>query len=199
MTKSIYSTRDAFDCYVYYLALKRHFTSNYDFVKYNGKVNARVDAFENRKDKFFFFKLSKRKDYKEFILANLLKKPNAWAGSLVDSPEAEEVYADWTKRQQSLTYVFKNELDELNEDDFNSNILVEDGEYPKLLSLYNRKLVSLETLIVLDGLTNCFKYWDKSIRDTIIWPEICKLAKNYAPFMSYDRDKMKKLIVEKYK
>jgi hypothetical protein len=162
-------------------------------------VNARVDAFENRKDKFFFFKLSKREDYKGFILANMLKKPNVWAGTLVDSPEAEEVYADWAKRQQSITYVFKNELDELDEDDFNVNILVEDGEYPKLLSLYNRKLVSLETLIILDGLTNCFKYWDKSIRDTIIWPEICKLAKNYAPFMSYDRDKMKKLIVEKYK
>ena len=92
MSSSVYSTRDAFETYVYYLALKRHFTSNYDFVKYNGKVNARVDAFERRKDKFFFFKLSKRKDVKNFILANLLLKPDAWAGSLVDSPEADKVY-----------------------------------------------------------------------------------------------------------
>ena len=59
MTK-LYSTRDAYDIYVYYLAMKRHFTSNYDFKQYNGKVKANVMSFENRKDKFFFYKLSKK-------------------------------------------------------------------------------------------------------------------------------------------
>ena len=56
MTQSLYSSKDAFEVYICYLAMKRHFTSSYDYFKYNGKVNARVDAFENRKDKFFFFK-----------------------------------------------------------------------------------------------------------------------------------------------
>jgi hypothetical protein len=66
---SIYSTKDAFAMYIYYLALKKHFTSNYDFFKYNGKVTASIDAFENRNDKYHFYKLSKRSDGKEFILA----------------------------------------------------------------------------------------------------------------------------------
>jgi hypothetical protein len=69
---SVYSTQDAFAIYMYYLALKRHFTTDYDFFKYNGKVKSSQQAFENRKDKFFFYKLSKRKDAKEFILANVI-------------------------------------------------------------------------------------------------------------------------------
>ena len=133
---SMYSTRDAFELYSYYMAIKKHFTSTYDFVKYGGKMRLTVDGFENRKDKFFFYKLSKRKDAKDFILANILKKPDLWIGNLIDSHEAEEVYTEWSKRQQSLTYTFKNDLDELD-DDFNANIVVEDGAYPKLLSLFN--------------------------------------------------------------
>ena len=116
MTKSLYSTQDAFDVYICYLALKRHFSSNYDYFKYNGKVNARIDAFENRKDKFFFFKLAKRKDYKDFLLANMVNNPDVWVGDLVDSQTANETFTEWSKRQQSLGYVFGNELDELNED-----------------------------------------------------------------------------------
>jgi len=197
LSSSVYSTRDAFETYVYYLALKRHFTSNYDFVKYNGKVNARVDAFERRKDKFFFFKLSKRKDVKNFILANLLHKPDAWAGSLVDSPEADKVYTEWSKRQQSLSYLFKSDLDELD-DDFNSNIIVENGQYPRVLSLYNKKRISIESLVILGDLTGCFKYWDKSITDTIVYPSINKTVNNYKPFIDYDKVKMKKIVLDKY-
>ena len=47
---SMYSTRDAFELYSYYMAIKKHFTSTYDFVKYGGKMRLTVDGFENRKD-----------------------------------------------------------------------------------------------------------------------------------------------------
>ena len=57
-----------------------------------------------------------------------------------------------SKRQQSLSYVFGNELDELDED-FNTNFVVEDGQYPRILSLYNMKRVSIETLVILNDLT----------------------------------------------
>jgi len=156
-----------------------------------------VDGFENRKDKFFFYKLSKRKDAKDFILANILKKPDLWIGNLIDSHEAEEVYTEWSKRQQSLSYTFKNDLDELD-DDFNANIVVEDGEYPKLLSLFNRRRVCIETLIIIDELTGCFKYWEKNIRDTIVFPDINKTVNNYKPFIDYDKAKMKKIVLDKY-
>ena len=197
MTKSLYSTKDAFDVYICYLALKRHFTSSYDYFKYNGKVNARIDAFENRKDKFFFFKLAKRKDYKDFLIANLVANPEVWIGDLVDSETANDNFMQWSKRQQSLSYVFGNELDELDED-FNTNFVVEDGQYPRVLSLYNMKRVSIETLVILNDLTKCFKYWDKAINDTIVYPSINNIVKTYGPFLNYDKVKMRKICLDKY-
>jgi hypothetical protein len=198
MTGQLYSTRDAYDIYVYYLALKRHFTTNsYDYFKYNGKVKANAMSFENRKDKFFFYKLSKKKDAKEYILANMLKNPNVWAGDLVDE-KAEAIYSSWLKRKQSLTYQFKSDIVELD-DEFNKNFIVEDGQHPRLLKLYMMNRVSLETLVILCDLTGCLKHWEKNISDTIVFPDINRLVGKYSPFLQYDKPKMKRILLDKYK
>jgi hypothetical protein len=71
-----------------YQALKLHFTQeSYDFFKYNGKTNVSVTTFENRKDKYHFYKLSRRLAQKEdmidFIVANLVEDEKTWVGSLL--------------------------------------------------------------------------------------------------------------------
>jgi len=194
---SMYSTTDAFDIYVYYLALKRHFTSNYDFFKYNGKVKANAMSFENRKDKFFFYKLSKKKEAKDsIILANMLANPNAWAGELLDD-KAESIYKEWIKRKQSLTYQFKSDIINLD-DDFNDNFVVHDGQHPRLLKLYMMNDISLETLVMICDITNCIGHWEKNISDTIVFPDINKLVRKYRPFLDYDKPKMRKILLDKY-
>lgn len=194
---ALYSTRDAFNTYVDYLALKRHFTSSYDYFKYNGKVKANAMSFENRKDKFFFYKLSKRKDSRDYILANMLENPNVWAGDLVDD-KAEIVYADWLKRKQALTYQFKSDIVELNED-FNSNFIVENGQHPRVLRLYSMNQISLESLVILCDTTGCLKYWESSIKDTIVFPDINRLVRKYKPFLEYDKLKLKKILLDNFK
>jgi hypothetical protein len=194
---SVYSTQAAFEIYIYYLALKRHFTTDYDFFKYNGKVKASQQAFENRKDKFQFYKLSKRKDAKEFILANMIYEPTLWIGDLLDNEKAEEVFTEWTKRQQTLSYVFKNDLSELN-DDFNSNLLVNDGQHPRLLQLYNMRRVNVETLVIIDDLVHNFSYWERKIADPIIFPSINKFVGKVRPFIRYDKSKMKAILLDRF-
>ena len=185
---TMYSTTDAFDIYVYYLALKRHFTSNYDFFKYNGKVKANAMSFENRKDKFFFYKLSKKKEAKDIILANMLANPNAWAGELLDD-KAESIYKEWIKRKQSLTYQFKSDIINLD-DQFNDNFVVKDGQHPRLLKLYMMNDISLETLVMICDITKCLGHWEKNISDTIVFPDINKLVRKYRPFLDYDKQKI---------
>lgn len=194
---AVYSTQAAFEIYIYYLALKRHFTTDYDFFKYNGKVKASQQAFENRKDKFQFYKLSKRKDAKEFILANMIYEPTLWIGDLLDNEKAEEVFTEWTKRQQTLSYVFKNDLSELN-DDFNSNLLVNDGQHPRLLQLYNMRRVNVETLVIIDDLVHNFSYWERKIADPIIFPSINKFVGKVRPFIRYDKSKMKAILLDRF-
>lgn len=193
---SAYSTTDAFNIYVYYLALKRHFTSSYDYFKYNGKVKANTMSFENRKDKFFFYKLSKRKDAQELILANMLVDPNVWAGDLLDD-KASEVYQSWAKRKQALTYNFKSDINNLD-DDFNANFYVEEGQHPRVVKLYNMRKISLETLVILCDLVKCMGYWEKNINDTIVWPATAQLIKKYRPFLDYDKPKMKQILLDRF-
>jgi len=192
----VYSTKAAFDVYVYYLALKRHFTSEYDFFKYNGKVKANSHSFENRKDKFFFYKLSKMPDAEQLILANLLENPQIWVGDLIEN-KAHEVYQQWLKKQQSLTYVFRTDISELDQDDPDSDLMT-NGDHPNLLRLYVADKISIETLIILDDVLNFFPYWEKKIRDKILWTDINKRVKKYRPFLSYDKAKMRKIVLDKY-
>lgn len=191
---SLYNTNDAYQMYVYYLAIKRHFTSNYDFHKYNGKINASVTSFETRKDKFFFYKLSKKTDAKNFILANVVENPNIWVGDIVGE-KGDAVFMEWKKRQQSISYVFKSELSNLDED-FDSNLIVKNGQHPKLLRLYINRTISKETLIIVDDLTNVFSYWNNKLVDKIIFPDILNTCNKYKPFLEFDRNKMKNILVD---
>lgn len=193
---SLYNTKDAYEMYVYYLAMKRHFTSSYDYHKYNGKINASITSFETRKDKFFFYKLSKRSDAKDFILANMVNDPKIWIGDIVGE-EGEKVFTEWTKKQQSLSYVFKTELGKLDED-FDSNLITKDGQHPKLLRLHTTGNISQETLIIIDDLTNVFSYWSKKVIDKIIFPDILNRCNKYKPFLNYDKTKMKNILVAQF-
>jgi hypothetical protein len=187
-----------FEAYTTYLALKNHFTKeSYDFFKYGGKGKASQSSFEVRKDKYFFHKLSKHKDVANYIVANILIKDNLWVGDLVNDDQSNDIYTEWLKRQQSLSYLFKNELVKLD-DDLNKNILVEDGQHPHLLNLYKKKIISDETLIILNSILGFFKYWDKNISEEVIWPKIkIKLVK-YTPFISFDKNKMKMILKERF-
>lgn len=193
---SLYNTQDAYEIYMHYLALKRHFTSSYDYHKYNGKINASVRSFETRKDKFFFYKLSKRKDAKAFVLANLVDDPKIWIGDMVGE-KGEKVFLEWTKKQQSLSYIFKSELGKLDED-FDSNLITKDGQHPKLLRLHTSGNISLESMIIIDDLTNVFSYWKKKVVDNIIFPDILNKCNKYKPFLEYDKSKMKQILVAQF-
>ena len=70
-----------YETYILFNALKLHFTTEkFDFFKYNGKVKTTIEQFENRKDKYHFYKLSrkheKRDDMLQYIVYNFIEKDN---------------------------------------------------------------------------------------------------------------------------
>lgn len=186
----------AFDCFQEYLALKNHFTKpSYDYHKYGGKTGVKVATFEKRRDRVFFQKLAKHPDYKQFLLANLVKDEKAWIKDLAYSEEAEQTYLAWLKRQQSLTYSFKTELGML-EPNFDQNFLCVDHEHPILLKQYLAGTISLETLCILLKLTGAKKHWDQKMEYDVIWDAIKVTVEKYTPFLKYDQEKMKQIVVD---
>lgn len=187
---------NGFETYKMYVALKNHFTSNtYDYFKYGGKTRASYKTYEQRKDKYFFEKLAKKRDVEKFILSNIVMQgAQVWVGDLANEQQAEEQYRKWLKVQQSLTYFLKEDFDKMVVP-YDSNFIVTDGQHPPLLKMYIRQEVRLETLCILNDLSSYTKYWSKKIEDKVIWPEVAKKIKKYTPFIQYDKQSIKQLII----
>ena len=192
-----------YEAFSLYTSLKLHFNSDsYDYFRYNGKVNTSVDAFENRKDKWHFYKLSRRFDNEEqgrdYIVANLVHDPNVWVGNLL----VEESNIQYRKRQkviQSLTYTFTNEIESLvSHNNPNDLFMIHDGEYPELLQKLLHDEISIETVCILNKILNFLPTWDKKIVDTIHYPSISRKMKKYTPFIQFEPTKYKLILKKEY-
>jgi hypothetical protein len=185
-----------FESYCTYIGLKQHFNSkNYDFVKYHGKVKAKRESFDKRKDRFFFEKLAKHEDPKSFLLANFLKNPKGWIRQLSYGEEAKNNYEEWLKKIQSITYIVKTDISKMDET-FDENFKVIDGQHPKIVKLYLGGDISLETLVILSDMVGCIRYWDKNLESDPVWEEISIKIKKYSPFLHYDMEKVRKLCLD---
>ena len=196
--RGVVAVVDPYEVYIKYLALKSHFSDlNYDYFKYNGKVKAWRSTIDTRKDKYFFYKLSKKKDPIEYLVANFIGSNDFYIGN-IRADESDQIYMDYKKRKESLSYIFKSDLSKMKEN-FNDNIVVPDNEHPYLLRLYMRGDISLETLTLINKCVNIFDYWDKELKDDIMWPDIKLKAVKYDPFMSVDINKYREIILSNFK
>lgn len=195
MTLPNYANEASFRLYVNYLALKKHFeTDKYDYHKYNGKIKAYYDKFMTRNDAFFFYKLSKKEEPLQMLVANLVKNPKAWIRDIVDE-SGEQVYMDWKKKMDSLSYLYKSELKYLK-DEYQDNFVVNDGQHPYVMTLYLQKQISIETFTILTRVSRVYDYWEKEIVDKFIARDIIRLSKKYYPFLEIDEKKFSKITKE---
>ena len=189
-----------FETYQTYLSLKSHFTnSKYDFFKYGGKSRATVASFNKRKDKYWFEKSSRKysdKEIVDFLLANFVSADNPqnlWIGEIINS--GERTYAEWMRRQQSLTYLFKEQSQE-----FFSEIKLEDAlncskGHPPVFKRFLSGKLSLETFVIYDKIFCFSKDFDKKLLDPV-WETVGLKIKKYNPFIHIDVFQYKKILRE---
>ena len=189
-----------FETYQHYLSLKNHFTNpKYDFFKYGAKTRASMASFNKRKDKYWFEKTSRKYSNKEivnFLVSNFVSTDNPqnlWIGEIINSGERK--YADWTKRQQSLTYLFKEQSNELlSENDLESIYDCSKG-HPKILKKFLGGNISLETLTIYEIIFHFSKNFDKKLNDPV-WESVNLKIKKYTPFLNINVFNHKKIIKE---
>ena len=187
-----------YDAYKQYLALKNHFTKEkYDYHKYCGKSRATVQSFYKRKDRFWFEKLARNKDDKEvvdFFVSNFITctdPSKLWIGELIR--EGEGRYTDWKKRNQSMSYVFKEEMESiLNNENLDSIFEIKNG-HPIILKKYLGGDISIETLVICDRILGFRKDFDSHLQDPV-WETVSMRMKKYSPFLNIDVFRYKKLL-----
>lgn len=185
---------DAFDVYTMYLALKQHFTSDYDYFKYNGRIKANKESFLRRKDRFAFHKIAKQqKDPLKFLLANFVANTNFYPS---DVAKAEEVYVKWRATQERLTYQFKNDLEKFQSPFFDN--FKTDGQHPVALKLVMQDKIDINTIVIVNSIFRgeVVQYWDSAIQDPVLYPMLSKIIKNYEPFLNVDKKKFFDILVD---
>ena len=177
-----------FETYRTYLSMKSHFTNpKYDFIKYGGKSRATMTSFNKRKDKYWFEKTSRKYSDQEvidFLLSNFVNATNPqnlWIGEIINS--GERTYAEWKMRQQSLTYMFKEQSENLLLENDLSKVFSCSKGHPLLLKKYLGGEVSLETLSILERIFSFQKNFDKKLTDPV-WETVSLKLKKYLPFIN---------------
>ena len=189
-----------FETYQHYLSLKNHFTNpKYDFFKYGAKTRASIASFNKRRDKYWFEKTSRKysdKEVVDFLVSNFVEADNAsnlWIGEIINSGERK--YADWMRRQQSLTYLFKEQSSELFLETKLEDALNCSKGHPPVLKRFLSGKISIETLIIYDKIFLFGKKFDKKLLDPV-WETVSLKMKKYNPFLNIDVFQFKKILRE---
>ena len=187
-----------YQVYCEYLAQKSHFSNvNYDYFKYNKKVRATITSFNRRSDKYWFEKTSRKYNDKEvvdFLVSNFVaadSPSNLWIGSIINS--GERTYQEWMRRQQSLTYLFKEQSNELLSNNELESVFNCSKGHPILLKRYLGGDVSLETLVIFEKIFSFRQKFDEKLDDPV-WECVSLKIKKYSPFIQVDIFKYKKIL-----
>ena len=189
-----------FETYQHYLSLKNHFTNpKYDFFKYGAKTRASVTSFNKRKDKYWFEKTSRKYsdgEVVDFLVSNFIaadNPQNIWIGEIINS--GERTYADWKKRKQSSTYLFKEQSEELLSSKELESVFDCSKGHPPILKKFLGGNLSLENLIIYDIIFECRERFNKKLDDPV-WETVSLKIQKYKPFLNINVSKYKKLLRE---
>ena len=191
------------EVYRNYLAFKNHFTKEkYDYFKYGGRSRASESAFNKRKDRYFFERMSRKKsddEIKEFFLANFSQASDSnqvWIGPIIDG--GEKVYKQWVEHKENLFETFKSNsecmMDTYNYDEFFD---CKKG-HPPILREYLGGKLSIEELIIYDIIFSYVKNYDKKLLDPV-WETVSLKIKKYSPFLNIGISKYKNYLTQRVK
>lgn len=190
-----------FQVFCEYLALKSHFSNpKYDYFKYNKKVRATENSFRKRKDTYFFERMSRQKndeEIRQYFLSNFVECDNPerlWIGDIIR--EGENVYTEWLKKTQSLSYLFKTETEVfIEKNNFEKLFECKTGSHPEIVKKYLQKGITLETITILNMILNFVKDFDKKLTDPV-WEFVSLRIRKYESFLNIDVEKYKGILKE---
>lgn len=180
-----------------YYSLSKHFqTKHYDYFKYNGQ-----GSFNNRsirkQDVYWLSKLAKHKDPKGLLVANLIEDPGIWIKQITGDGGAQ-VFAQWQKRTQSLSYLFNADLQKMPDHFDSMFVCIPTDSLPLLLQMVEQKQIMLETACILISLLELSPYWAEHCTNKAYKQHAMRIDK-YTPFIQFNPAQYRKLVLDNWK
>ncbi len=132
----------------------------------------------------------KRRRGRDFI-ANFTSSDSPeklWIGGLIKEGETE-----YQKRKQSLTYLFREQSEELFSSHPLEKIFDCSKGHPILLKEYLSGRLSLENFVIYEKIFHFREDFDKKLTDPV-WETVSLKIKKYGPFINIDVFNYKKLL-----
>ena len=159
---------DGYQTYQIYQALKLHFTSDYDAVKYNYRTAVKRETFERRRDRYFFEKLSRKFNKEKLIhyfTSNLIQNPSVWVGDLTDT-----IYNDYIARHDKLTYMLSQDMNLMSDKEYSFDQLCttsdNNSSNPFLEALRSGE-IQLESVVLVDIMVNFLSRLKSDLSDPL--------------------------------
>lgn len=191
---------DGFKAYRYYMAIKLHFTTEkFNVFENRGNVKGTREAFNARNDRYIFEKLANKyqndQEIIQFFVANFAYNSDT---AIYEGQEAEDNLIQWTKRKQSITQVFVDDLATILTHIETNKVKTpifefEHMEYPVLLHLFIGGKIKIETLRILDDLHPFIDDWSNHPTVKYIWSNEFLRVKKLTGFVKYDKIKLSKV------
>lgn len=190
--------------YMLYLMMKNHFAGKYDVIKYHWTMRVSDQAYNKRRDKYFFEKLSEKHMLKELTLifmSNLVANQDAWIGDISDA-DAMVFYREYIGRLKRMKtqyeddikniYYFSQKVDETLQGIFNYNNKVDSSYIFKLLQ---SNVISFETFILLDSFLDIINKHDNSTNN-LVWSNYSTKLNAYKKILDVDANEAKRVFME---
>lgn len=193
-----------FKAFRYYLALKLHFNNDkYNVFENKGNIKYSYENFNSRNDKHIFEKLARKfdtdKELIQFLVANFAYGHDNMVFAI---EEANEYYLEWQKRKQSITRIFKDDLNTIELESQKNALSLDQiinftlNEYPSIIKLYLGKKITIESISILNDLLDFIPKWKQNQSGMLILETDIRRIEKIKGFIKYEDDRIKPIFNE---
>lgn len=168
-----------FEAYKLYSALRMHFTTDYDFFKYHGKVNRSIEKYKalSAKERRAYQAIAEKQYPKTYLVGNFLFNPKNFVLDF-----SKDYYLTYRKYLDNGEYTFKKELIPVA-NHISTLFVTESNGLPRILNLYINGNVSIFFLSIFQHLL----HWTKTIDNNFLTENYIKdVDKKYRFFYCKD-------------
>ncbi len=188
-----------------FLALKLHFTSKYDFVKYQGRTRAQQVL---PREKWAIERIARKyqhvDDLKNFFVANMANsfltkgKVDTFINNY-STKEAAEYFEQsenwWNATSYNLTTDLRKLSNVSSTGKFGETLRCVDREHPIIFTQYIDGNISFNTIVcMIIWRPALISYWISACDDTILFGSYMKFLEKYIPLISRDKQKLDEII-----
>jgi hypothetical protein len=193
-----------FKAFRYYLALKLHFNNDkYNVFENKGNIKYSYENFNSRNDRHIFDKLARKfntdKELIQFLVSNFAYGHD---NMIFAVEEANEYYLEWQKRKQSITRIFKDDLNTIELESQKHALSLDQiinftlNQYPSIIKLYLGKKITIESISILNDLLDFIPTWKKNPSCMVILESDIRKIEKIKGFVKYEQEKIKPIFNE---